>query len=96
MHQQGWLPFSSGRPDPVWDLPVNDPDRQRGFVDYVRAVGRVNLDELRAVRDHLHAEGIADRSLVRILDALLWVSSPGSGLFSSLTGWERVFRPRPD
>jgi hypothetical protein len=62
----------------------------------IRAVGRANLSELRAVRDHLRAKGIADRSLVRILDALLWVSSPGSGLFSSLTGWERVFRPRTD
>ena len=65
-------------------------------VGQVRAVGRGDLVELRAVRDHLHAKGMADRSLVRILDALLWVSSPGSGLFSSLTGWERVFRPRSD
>jgi hypothetical protein len=65
-------------------------------IGQVRDVGRVNLAELRAVRDHLRAKGITDRSLVRILDALLWVSSPGSGLFSSLTGWERVFRPRSD
>jgi Family of unknown function (DUF6308) len=65
-------------------------------IGLVRAVGRVNLAELRAVRDHLRAKGIADRSLIRILDALLWVSSTGSGLFSSLAGWERVFRPRAD
>jgi hypothetical protein len=64
-------------------------------IGQVRAVGRENVTELQAVRDHLRARGIADRSLVRILDALLWVSSPGSGLFSSLTGWERVFRPQP-
>ena len=65
-------------------------------IGQVRAVGRRNLAELQAVSDHLRARGIADRSLVRILDALLWVSSPGSGLFSSLAGWERVFRPRTD
>jgi hypothetical protein len=65
-------------------------------IGQVRAVGRENLAELQGIREHLRARGIADRSLVRILDALLWVSSPGSGLFSSLTGWERVFRPRTD
>jgi len=49
-----------------------------GAIGQVRAVGRGNLAELRAVRDHLRTKGIADRSLVRILDALLWVSSPGT------------------
>lgn len=65
-------------------------------IGQVRAVGRENLAELQGIRDHLRAKGIADRSLVRILDVLLWVSSPASGLFSSLTGWERVIRPRTD
>ena len=65
-------------------------------IDVVRDVGRLNLSELRGIQAHLRAKGIADRSLVRILDALLWVSSPGSGLFSSLAGWEHVVRPRTD
>ena len=73
----------------------NDVATWVSAIGQVRAVGRENVDELGAVRDHLRARGIADRSLVRILDALLWVSSPGSGLFASLTGWERVFRPGP-
>jgi len=59
----------------------------------IRAVGQANLAELRAIREHLRAQGIADRTLVRILDALLWAGSPGSGLFSSLSGWDRVLRP---
>jgi hypothetical protein len=63
-------------------------------IGQVRQVGHANLAELRAVRRHLAEAGIADRSLVRILDALLWASSPGSGMFASLAGWERVFRPR--
>ena len=88
---------------PVMDSVVIDQIGARVSVDVatwvaaigqVRAVGRSNLNELRAVCDHLREKGIADRSLVRILDALLWVSSPGSGLFSSLTGWERMVRPR--
>ena len=65
-------------------------------VGMVRTIGRANATELRAIRRHLNAQGIADRSLVRILDALLWTSSPGAGLFSSLVDWERVFRPRTD
>jgi hypothetical protein len=65
-------------------------------IEQVRAVGRQNIAELRAIRAHLQARAIADRTLVRILDALLWVSSPGAGLFDSLDGWERVFRPKAD
>jgi hypothetical protein len=64
-------------------------------MEHVRAVGRSNLAALNQIREHLAARGMEDRSLVRILDGLLWVSSPGSGLFSHLSGWERVIRPRP-
>ncbi|MFN8630053.1 MAG: DUF6308 family protein [Chloroflexota bacterium] len=60
----------------------------------MRAVGQRNLVELQAIQAHLAARGIRERTLVRILDALLWVSSPGAGLFKDLDGWERVFRPR--
>jgi hypothetical protein len=63
-------------------------------VERVRAVGRANLDELRAIQEHLRSNGISDRTLVRILDALLWTSSPGSYLYARLMGWERVVRPR--
>jgi hypothetical protein len=63
-------------------------------IGQVRAVGRADLTELQAVRDHLVAAGLGSRGLVRILDALLWVSSQGAGLFSSLGDWERVFRVR--
>ncbi len=62
----------------------------------VRSVGRANLDALREIRRHLETCGVSGRSLVRILDALLWVSSPGAGLFSQLEGWERVVRPGHD
>jgi hypothetical protein len=65
-------------------------------IGQLRAVGRENLAELRAVGEHLRAQAIADRSLVRILDALPWVSSQVSGLFPSLAGWERVPRPRAE
>ena len=63
---------------------------------HVRAVGRSNLAGLTQVRDYLEQQGIRDRSLVRILDGLVWVSSPGAGLFAHLVGWERVIRPRRD
>jgi hypothetical protein len=63
-------------------------------MEIVRKIGRSNIAELRQVRSYLQERGIEDRPLVRILDALLWVSSPGSGMFGQLAGWERVIRPR--
>lgn len=63
-------------------------------MEHVREVGRANLAALQLIQQHLESQGIRDRSLVRILDGLLWVSSPGSGLFAHLVGWERVVRPR--
>ena len=61
-------------------------------VEHIRAVGRANLPQLRLIRDHLHRVGLPDRTHLRVLDALLWTSSPGSNLLSSLDGWERVVR----
>ena len=64
------------------------------IMEHVRTVGRENLDGLRAIRAHLIEAGLPERSLVRILDSLLWTSAPGSVLFGQLSDWERVFRPR--
>jgi hypothetical protein len=63
-------------------------------IEHLRGVGRQNLAGLSLVRDHLVARGLSGRPLVRILDALLWTSAPGAGLFSRLDQWERVIRPR--
>ncbi len=63
-------------------------------LEAVRAVGLANLAQLRMIQEHLRTREIADRSLVQILDALLWAGSAGSGLFPRLTGWERIVRPR--
>jgi hypothetical protein len=62
-------------------------------MQHVRAIGRSNIGPLIQVREYLESCGIHGRSLVRILDGLLWVSSPGAGLFAHLGGWERVIRP---
>ncbi len=62
----------------------------------VREVAIANVDALIAIRDHLAAKGVHGRSLVRILDSLLWTSSSSAGLFASLDGWERVLRPRAE
>ena len=75
--------------------PVSDDiDTWVHAVEEVRRIGRANLEELRTIQSNLDARGYPGRSLVRILDALLWVSSPGSGLFRYLADWERVLRPR--
>ncbi len=63
-------------------------------MEHVRAIGKSNMEALRAVRGHLQSEGLPDRSLVRILDSLLWTCAPGSALSGELADWERVFRPR--
>jgi hypothetical protein len=49
------------------------------LVNHLRTEGRRNLDELQRVQRDLQAAGI-DRSLVRILDAALWLSHPAAGL----------------
>lgn len=61
------------------------------LIEHLREQGRANLPVLQAVQQHLAARGI-ERTLVRILDALLWLSHPGA--WSSLTyqhlGWPTV------
>jgi hypothetical protein len=46
-----------------------------------------------SISQHLLASGLHERSLVRILDSLLWTCTPGSALYAQLEGWERLFRP---
>lgn len=59
------------------------------LVEHLRAQGRANLDALRAIETYLAARRI-DRSLVRILDGLLWTSheeSPTHGLIDLIRDW---------
>jgi Family of unknown function (DUF6308) len=63
------------------------------ILDHFRAVGRENLDQLRAAQAFLARQEIT-RSLVRVLDGLLWASHPGAGLMPKLGAWERTVRRR--
>jgi hypothetical protein len=62
-------------------------------LESARRVGRANIDALNLIRRHLVLAGLPERTLVRILDGLLWTASPGSNLFPSLEGWEHTLRP---
>jgi hypothetical protein len=64
------------------------------LLEHLRSVGQANLPELQGIRRHLLDRRIEERTLVRILDSLLWTCTPGSALFGHLAQWERVFRPR--
>ena len=64
------------------------------LLEHLRSVGQANLSGLQGIRRHLLERGIEERTLVRILDSLLWTCTPGSALFRPLAQWERVFRPR--
>lgn len=55
------------------------------LIIHLRTEGRRNLETLRLLQDRLNDEG-KSRSLVRILDALLWLSHPAAG-----TGFRRSF-----
>jgi hypothetical protein len=58
---------------------------------HLRTEAQRNRVALHQVQTNLHKAHIT-RTLVRILDALLWSSHPGAGI-AALTGWERVIRP---
>jgi len=60
------------------------------IVDHLRQEGRQNRAQLRAVQQALQPS--FKRTLVRILDALLWVSHPAAGLGPSMGRWEHVVR----
>jgi hypothetical protein len=61
------------------EAPAARADQAMRLVLHVRAEGRRNLDALTALQGRLAAGGIR-RSLVRILDAALWLSHPAAGL----------------
>jgi Family of unknown function (DUF6308) len=82
---------------PVLDLLVSEmigarisPDGPAAFradqavqlVLHLRGEGRKNLDALRAIQTRMVEKGI-ERSLVRILDAILWLSHPGAAIGST-------------
>lgn len=62
-------------------------------IGHLRAEGRRNAESLRTVQAHVAQH--YDRSLVRILDALLWASHPAAGLAPALRGWQHVLRRAP-
>jgi hypothetical protein len=74
-------------------LGVTDGVPPMKVIDHLRSEGRRNLDVLgaaqRALAPHYR------RSLVRILDALLWTSHPAAGLAPALRGWQHVVRRVP-
>ncbi len=87
---------------PILDSLVVDQLGGRGkdgaeLIEYLRTEGRRNLDALRRIQDGLATIRGADgqpiqRSLVRILDVLLWATHPASALYPTLGGWRSELR----
>jgi hypothetical protein len=64
---------------------------------HLREQGRANLASLAAIQRTLaNHPARYERSLVRILDALLWSSHPTAGIAPGLTTWEHRIRPITD
>lgn len=61
-------------------------------VEHLRAEGTRNLAALRQVQAAIAPQ---PRSLVRLLDIILWASHPAAGLGPSMSQWEHRFRPDP-
>jgi Family of unknown function (DUF6308) len=61
-------------------------------VEHLRAEGTRNLAALREVQAAIAPR---QRSLVRLLDIILWASHPAAGLGPSMSQWEHRFRPDP-
>jgi hypothetical protein len=66
------------------NMPEDSAQSQRvtigvSLILHLRAQGRANVDQLQAIQSALSAEGV-DRSLVRILDAIVWFSHPAAGV----------------
>jgi len=86
---------------PILDSLVVDQLGGRGtkatkLIEHMRGEGRQNLDALRAIQDGLATLIGADgqpihRSLVRILDVLLWATHPASALYPVLGRWQSEF-----
>jgi Family of unknown function (DUF6308) len=87
---------------PILDSLVVDQLGGRGLegsalIEHVRAEGRRNLDALQSIQRELATIVGPDgqpirRSLVRILDVLLWATHPASALFPVLGSWRSEFR----
>lgn len=87
---------------PILDSLVVDQLGGRGspatqLIEHLRAEGRRNLDGLRAIQEGLAGINGPDgkpirRSLVRILDTLVWATHPASALYPALDGWRSEFR----
>jgi hypothetical protein len=71
-------------------LGVTDSVPVMRVMDHLRDEGHRNLESLLAIQGQLAPR--YRRSLVRILDALLWTSHPAAGLSPALGAWEHVMR----
>jgi hypothetical protein len=67
-----------GRPITARD-PAKRADQATSLVLHLRREGRRNADALCAIRNELANHGM-ERSLVRVLDAALWLSHPAAGV----------------
>lgn len=91
---------------PILDSLVIDQLGGRGkggaeLIEHARAEGLRNLASLRHIQRDLAtlrgSDGMPlDRTLVRILDVLLWATHPGSALYRALGGWRSEFRRAGD
>lgn len=87
---------------PILDSLVVDQLGGRGLdgvalVEHVRTEGRRNLNALQGIQRELATLVGSDgqsirRSMVRILDALLWATHPASALYPVLGGWRSELR----
>lgn len=71
-------------------LGVTESVEPMRVVDHLRVEGRRNLEGFLAIQTALATH--YDRSLVRIMDVLLWTSHPAAGLSPALDGWQHVIR----
>lgn len=87
---------------PILDSLVVDQLGGRGrdgakLIEHMRAEGRQNLSAMQEIQRQIgtiagHDGQPIDRSLVRILDVLLWATHPASVLYPALGGWRSEFR----
>jgi len=71
-------------------LGVTESVPPTAVIEHLRAEGRRNLAALQAIQAALRPTH--ERSLVRILDVLLWSSHPAAGIAPALAGWQHVVR----
>ena len=87
---------------PILDSLVVDQLGGRGkdgasLIEHVRREGRQNLGALQRIQRELAtlvgADGLPiDRTLVRILDVLVWATHPAAVLYAILGSWRSEFR----